>query len=261
MCEKSCGGPVSLRSHEESHLKNEKQYHCDNCSFQTKKSSGLSSHKRRIHGKLDLGFYKCDQCNRTSTTRNGLELHIDAVHKGLKKFICDQCDFKAGYAGSVKKHVDVVHKKSRSQCTLCTWEGYNLVQHNKNVHGPKVTEKWKCDICDKEYSRKSHLKLHKDRAHFGIRYSCPNCKHRATTAANLKIHIKSKHEGVKIPCNLCDHQAYDKSSLSGHIKRVHNTFKAYQCNFCDFKTNLKKYLTTHETNSHGRMEFPSVSPL
>ena len=40
-----------------------------------------------------------------------------------------------------KKHVDIVHKKSRSQCTLCPWGGYNK-KHNRNVHIQKVTERW-----------------------------------------------------------------------------------------------------------------------
>ena len=250
MCQKSCVGPVSLKSHEKSHLRNEKRFQCDNCSFQTKQSSGLSAHKKRIHCKLDLGFYKCEQCNRTCSTKNELELHIDAVHLGLKKFVCKQCDFKSAYAGSLKSHVDMVHKKSRSQCTFCPWEGYNLKQHHGNAHVQKVTEWWKCDICDKEYSRKMHLKKHKDRAHLGIRYPCPNCKHRATRAETLRLHIKSKHEGLKSPCNLCDYQAYDNSSLSCHIKSVHNTFKTYSCNSCDFKTTLKQYLTTHKKNLH-----------
>ena len=40
--------------------------------------------------------------------------------------------------------------------------------------------------------------MHKDRAHFGIKYSCPDCKHRATRAATLKIHIE-QFEQVSSP--------------------------------------------------------------
>ena len=183
-----------------------------------------------------------------------MERHENAVHNG-QVVICKQCDYKTGYKGSLKGHIERMHTKPSTKCPICSWVGniYGLAQHIRIAHLPQSKERYKCDICNKNYPRKSHLKDHKGRAHFGVRYSCSKCDYKATTTGNLKTHIKSMHEGVKSPCNQCDYNAYDSQSLSKHMRAVHLNLKPYQCAACDFKTSIKSNLTNHESRFHMNM--------
>ena len=168
-------------------------------------------------------------------------------------FIChSKTSVVTPYAQSLKGHIGRKHTKPSTKCPMCSWVGNNssLPQHNRTAHRPQSKERYKCDICNKDYPRKSHLKDHKDRAHFGVKYSCPKCDYRATITQNLKTHIKSMHEGVKKPCNQCDYKAFDNQSLTKHLKAVHLKLKPYQCTTCDFKTAIKTNLINHEKCFH-----------
>ena len=175
-----------------------------------------------------------------------LNSHVLIVHTGLQKFKCKQCDFNSGYSDSLKSHIGRYHQNVRTGRTMCSWQGVQISQHMRSAHLLKKSKGKKCDICDMEYVNDRNLRLHKERAHFVVRYSCPKCEYKATTTGNLKVRIKSKHEDVKSLCTLCDYRAYQKPSLSKHVKAVHSIIRPFSCNNCDFKTakktDLKKAL-------------------
>ena len=252
-CDKRFTSKQGLKHHEESHHENELR--CNMCSFKTPHMGTLISHKRKHHTNLQITLYKCDQCSLEFRSDSSMRNHKLVVHKGQKKFNCDQCDFRTGYADSLKGHIENVHDKIRMNCTICSWKGNskNLRTHKKAVHFSQ-NQKFKCNICSKEYSRNDHLKKHINRDHRGVRYSCPNCEHKATTKGGLKVHINSKHDGTRYPCKQCGHEAYCKSSLIKHINTIHLNLKPNMCNFCEFKASNKSNLKVHQRNSHGHLD-------
>ena len=135
--------------------------------------------------------------------------------------------------------------------------------------------KFNCEYCKADFTSKNHLKRHIESVHLGFKFPCNLCKYEATAKRSLQSHIESKHEGKKYPCPQCKLQICDKSSLRKHIRTVHMMIRAYpclqcgqkfstkndlnmhiesrhgilekniSCTFCDFKTNMTKYLTKH----------------
>lgn len=49
----------------------------------------------------------------------------------------------------------------------------------------------KCSNCEKEFSRKDHLKEHEDSVHKGIKHKCAKCLKEFSTASSLKRHNKT----------------------------------------------------------------------
>ena len=52
---------------------------------------------------------------------------------------------------------------------------------------------FKCDQCDKQYTRKTNLNNHKRSFHEGIKFACDQCNKTFSLKAYLKIHIKKAH--------------------------------------------------------------------
>ena len=159
-------------------------------------------------------LFKCEYCDKTFTSKSWLEQHIIVTHNPYESQ-CAQCDYKTTLKSYMKKHVQRIHThtqtKERAKCVTRSWTGnpWTLRGHSL-IHSGK---KYKCDICDKEYPRKEHVKNHKNRDHFGIRFPCPKCDYKATVMSSLNLRIKSKHEGKRSQCSQCDYDAFDKQTL------------------------------------------------
>ena len=75
-----------------------------------------------------------------------------------------------------------------------------------------VNTKFECDQCDKTYSSKGGLYMHKQSVHQGVKYACDQCDLQYTQKGDLIRHIQLKHEGVKYACDQCDYKATKPST-------------------------------------------------
>ena len=50
-----------------------------------------------------------------------------------------------------------------------------------------------CDLCQQQYSNKQNLKVHKNSAHFGIKYPCALCSQSLSSKQSLKNHVRIMH--------------------------------------------------------------------
>ena len=87
---------------------------------------------------------------------------------------------------------------------------------------------------------KSPDKLHKGQSHPNL-YICNPCQKPFSTKGSLKIHKRSIHEKVKFPCNVCYYQASRPEDLKTHTESVHEGIK-YPCISCDFRASSKGVL-------------------
>ena len=130
----------------------------------------------------------------------------------------------------------------------------------------------RCNVCEYETNKMSHLKRHHVSAQEGVegldpkkgaQYSCDKCDYLTLRQESLKQHQLSKHEGVVVSCDKCELQTSTKyyfnqhelkvhvngvipvcetkEYLGKHVKNVHQTAR-FRCSFCDKKWTSKAQL-------------------
>ena len=109
--------------------------------------------------------------------------------------------------------------------------------------------------CEKTFSRPSRLETHMLR-HSGQRpFKCDLCDKDFTRKAHLKRHKQINHDGLKptsspVKCDQCDHTFANKHSLRKHVKKVHEV-KQYFCDVCDQKFHKNYLLRLHKLEHTG----------
>ena len=78
--------------------------------------------------------------------------------------------------------------------------------------------KAQCQHCDKAYTKNSHLNIHIQSVHKGVKFVCDQCSKQFSEKCSLRRHILTQHEGVKYECNQCGYQANQLGNLSKHQK-------------------------------------------
>ena len=100
---------------------------------------------------------------------------MEMLHQeGLGKLRASKDTFLAYFTGWRGGHVMIV-------CVL----------HIKGMHR-KIKDK-KCDMCDKSFILRGHLKRHKEIVHIGIRYNCDFCNKAFTSKEHMRRHMSSEY--------------------------------------------------------------------
>ncbi|XP_054163840.1 zinc finger protein 64-like [Oppia nitens] len=150
-------------------------------------------------------------------------------------FVCDWigCGLEFGSDYDLKKHKYTTHDRKViipvKRTTVPRFQGFKLLTIHKtddnsedeemrqeseaNVrHDPSFDKLFKCELCDKSYTRKdsldSHLAIHHDLSDKPIKtYYCDYCEYESRNSGHMKRHIQRKHTNDKpFKCDLdtCD---------------------------------------------------------
>ena len=107
-------------------------------------------------------LHTCSECDFTTTKQCKLTVHIEKVHRKIKRFQCSECDYQAYDNGGLTNHFKRVHQKlKRFKCEHCDYSAYNasvVKVHADSVH--KKLKIYRCELCDYSAARISHLKRH-----------------------------------------------------------------------------------------------------
>ncbi|XP_065561478.1 zinc finger protein 664-like isoform X2 [Artemia franciscana] len=114
----------------------------------------------------------------------------------------------------------------------------------------KEKKSFNCEICDKIFFRKQHLKQHQ-RVHSGEKpFKCDVCKKRFSEQGNLNRHQRV-HTGEKLfKCDVCDQTFSLAANLKTH-QRIHTGEKPFKCKFCDKKFSHSPHLNLHQRVHSG----------
>ncbi|XP_062991136.1 zinc finger and BTB domain-containing protein 41 [Elgaria multicarinata webbii] len=208
---------------------------------------------------------QCPKCDKTFDRAGKFESHA-RVHTGEKPFECDIChqrySTKSNLTVHRKNHNNEIefHKKEH-KCPYCNKlhaTKKTLIKHVKRFHPENVqeflsikkkkSEGWKCDICNKSFTRRPHLEEHMILHTQDKPFKCTYCEeHFKSRFARLK-HQEKFHLGP-FPCDICGRQFNDTGNLKRHIECTHGGKRKWTCFICGKsvreRTTLKEHLRIH----------------
>ena len=163
--------------------------------------------------------FKCDLCEQTFSKVSQKKRHFDKVHYG-GKYRCEVCEKRFTREDSMKRHTKLIHEHTEPEFS-CNWchskfkLHADLVKHKKVGVDENGEIKNQCKDCQKIYCIQIDLQRHRKMAH--KRFKCDNCEKEFSTKYNLNIH----KENTQSSCDLCSSLFCTKSGLLKHTKIVH----------------------------------------
>ncbi|XP_069703442.1 zinc finger protein 62 homolog isoform X2 [Periplaneta americana] len=113
------------------------------------------------------------------------------------------------------------------------------------------TKHLKCNICNKNFTRRHNLQRHKLRKHKNVRegnFKCHICDKDFVQFQYFQQHMDGHHESKPFDCDVCGKSFYRACSLTLH-KFTHTDVRPYKCNCCgkDFRynRNLRRHARRH----------------
>ena len=190
--------------------------------------------------------FQCDKCSIQFTRKSDLKKHEVAVHYG-KKFECSYCGLKFTRDDNLEQHKNLKHYNqdaSRYKCDVCDQEfgkKSNLLRHSKG--------KQACDLCDVVFCTLKQVQQHKRLLHPA--YSCAHCRKPFPNKAYLNQHVeraKNEDGSLKNKCDYCSESFCTRLDLTTHLKSDHHPGLLTECAFCDKPFSSKDIAETHMAN-------------
>ena len=206
---------------------------CPKCDMRFYKPEILADHLKLHEG---IRPKECSICKKTFTTNYHLTTHM-RIHTGQKPYSCSfkGCGKDFSDSSSLRRH-QKIHTGHKSYC--CKKCGKEFTDRSSGIrhertHGEDSKPLFRCNFCEKSFSRKSQLKKHKLKSH---------------PAVDTESEIKKLSENKIFECKKCKAVFRTQSKLDQHT-RVHTGDKSFKCDKCDKafsrKTNLQLHIRTH----------------
>ena len=149
--------------------------------------------------------------------------------------------------------VDLVDNKELYKCNQCDLKSFSWIYMKNHISHKHLSEGrvFKCDVCDKNFSYQTSVKLHKMNVHDRVPHPCGDCDFVARNESIMRYHIRTKHTLEKFSCDNCSYKCTTETVLKQHINKKHSEF-TLKCNKigCKFETIYPNKLTNHIKKFH-----------
>ena len=191
-CKKTFYNKTNLKRHENIHVENPPDFHCDICDKKFSRKDNLFQHRERVHKLFNINIdamkpesqqssFQCKMCSADfGPNQDALVNHI------LNKVCQKRGDFLE------------VNEEGRIECNICdkTYTEMNsLKKHIRSKHQPG-NPSVSCDLCGKIYADMSSLTRHMNATHGSAKKEniCEKCGVKFTRRHTLARHMRVLHQ-------------------------------------------------------------------
>jgi len=175
------------------------------------------------------GRAKCDMCDTIFDSFKKLCLHRPKVCEHRRMFAnptCPICGIKFKEPGYLRRHVSEKHLKEKPfKCERCdkAFSRHITLESHINIVHDKI-KNYKCDECDVTSGSRFTLERHIREVHnHEKRHECPSCHKLFARKVTLEMHFDSVHMGSKIhPCLICSKLFKRKYYATYHMRKIHS---------------------------------------
>ncbi|XP_056645774.1 zinc finger protein 271-like isoform X2 [Diorhabda sublineata] len=209
-----------------------------------KKASPLVKHQREnvdSHPKpinINVGASKSHETVKREVTKKNTR---------NRTFPCPVCNEMFNAMAKLDRHVKISHKGTKIyKCNSCNKEFSRSDHLNRHTVTHSTTKPFHCTMCLKNFSRSDSFKLHQ-KQHELCNECCKICKGTFLSKSLLIEHMKTHQDHSKnFLCFVCGKTFSRKDNLHTHLKR-HRGEKTFKCEYCK-----KGFIRLSELNIHKK---------
>lgn len=172
-------------------------------------------------GELQSEFVIPNEINEYSEPASNPQSPSQPEHQPSEAtFECDRCNASFQSPQALRKHTTSTHDTPKKRFT--------------------------CDICDRWFSMRFHLKNHMATHEGQKNFECTSCSKRYTNQGNLDRHVRVFHNKLKgYACDLCD-KSFSQSTILRQHRSTHTDERNFECDICEKRFKTPEYLTMHK---------------
>ena len=244
-CSKTFPTFVALLTHKLSH-KLSASYKCDHCHRTFREKRYLQKHKATHKG---VRSWKCDICKKGFAAKLTLIRHSQVhLREALRPTMdpsmgddpsttctlplnlkCNECNVTFMHKSHYVRHKLLHSGTPLLKCGLCD----KMFVHKSDIIRHKVMHSFmfSCDICGRNFHKRSLYLMHKKKHLDEKPFKCPDCFKCFSSSSNYNAHRRI-HNGEKpFKCDKCNYRCSQSGRLTKH-KRMHQGIKPFECHTC-----------------------------
>ncbi len=195
----------------------------------------------------------CSICLKTFWNRRNRDIHMTMIHKNQKdeKLTCKLCEKTFMSKEASKYHNDTCHASSSSKvkCKICDETLSHKVSLKRHMQIHKK-DSFKCDKCQKEFTRKDNLTKHKKIVHY------------ETSIQFDQLGLMEEGDGSS-KCKICNKvfSGSDKEDIITHLAEVCKQEDKLNCEKCktDFSTQDRNTMKKRQQSLVGSVISRQIS--